>query len=789
MDNVLSQRNAIVVTGQGVINAIAADYETFVDNLLLSRSGIERYKDVLGNWDSYLGLVKSVPELPAGISGDYDRTTILAAKAAIESLKTANLWHEELTVPSHRVALLLGTSHGGRSQLDHFVNCGMPREAVENAEAVLNIGAHNYQTCALAAMLGIHGPTLTLSTACSSSGTAIVHGIDLLRSGKVDVVVAGGADAFSQLTLAGFRALGALATKPCGPFSETIGITLGEGAAFVVLERTGDALARKQAPLFELYGASTTWDAYHLTAPEPTGDGMRRAIDSALNESAIQPYSIGYISAHGTGTRANDSAESLAITQVFGTGTEPPVSSIKSFTGHTLGASAVTGMLAAFAGMNGGWLPPTVNFSGTRAGCSLNYIPNEPKPSRFDRFLSLSAAFGGCNCAIVAGLPTLTEKTHASPIESCNAVITGLGVLSPLGIGAQSISNLADDCRPSSYQGDNGKALVPGFEPRSMLPPGTSGRLNRVTQLAIAAVEQALEQAGWSRDKRCAQAMGLMVALSKGAVSSYESYLNSVCGGLWDKASPTSFPHLVMSSVGGQVALACGLKGAASTLIGEGESGLATLGLAVSSLSRLQALDAIVVLAADELTPLFLDLEHTLNGDKYGVPAEGAVALVIEREESALARKANTLASITGWGQTFGSPSELNENGLMLAAREALAQSGLTSSDLGMVVTAENLMSNPDSVNPLSEFFNSNDSLKLIRSFPAELDARSAFSGLLSVSRAISAFQKEKCAAQYRSTCLPAMIVGSGSYGSNNVVIVEPRNEIEGCQGETYHGS
>ena len=506
--------NRIVVTGRGVVGAIGRSIDVFETNLALGIGGIGTYVNLLPGQTVHVGLANDF-EAPAGLSAvapdGCDRTAQMAAAAAVEALTEARLWDGgRLLIGGEDIALMLGSSHGGRSQIDRFVTAGMNPQDRALSRGVMEHGAHYHQTAVVAALLSVHGPALTFSTACSSSGTAIAHGVDLLRTGQINAVVAGGADAFSKLTLAGFQGLGAVADGACGPFGSRIGISLGEGAAFLVLERLDDAIARGAEPLAEIFACATTWDAHHLTAPEPSGDGMRRAIENALALAGMPPEAIGYINAHGTGTRANDIAETLAIKRVFAAG--PPVSATKSFTGHTLGASSATGLLAGIAGLHKGFLPPTLAFDGSRPGCDLDYVPNKARPADTSRFLALSAAFGGCNCAIVSGKvdPAAAELAAA---EIDEVVITGMGVMSPLGCDPVSAFEAAVGPATDRPVGE-ASALVRGFDPKRHLPRGRSTRMSAIVQFSVAAIEQALVAAGWTAARRRPTEIGLMVDIA-----------------------------------------------------------------------------------------------------------------------------------------------------------------------------------------------------------------------------------------------------------------------------------
>ncbi len=188
-----------------------------------------------------------------------------------------------------------------------------------------------------------------------------------------------------------FRVLGAMADGPCAPFSDPIGLSLGDGAGFVILESAERAAARGAKMHAELYGYGLSWDAYHITAPEPAGEGMNRAISMALQASGVQPDSVHYINVHGTGTRSNDAAETVGLKRFFDganatVGADasrvPPISATKSFTGHMLGASSVLGVITSIVGMQNDWLPPTANLQ--KCDRAANWIvyrtcPDQPR--------------------------------------------------------------------------------------------------------------------------------------------------------------------------------------------------------------------------------------------------------------------------------------------------------------------------------------------------------------------------------------------------------------------------
>jgi 3-oxoacyl-[acyl-carrier-protein] synthase II len=692
----------VVITGMGIVCPSAQDVGKFADRVTGGPSGVERHTTIFPDAPVWAGLVDYRPEdcFTALEVEVLDRTALYAILAAAQALHDASLAPRLF----ERVGLVMGTSHGGRSQLDYFVENRHKLTPGEAALRVLVRAAHQSQTEAVARKLGIRGPVATLSNACSSSGAAIAYAFELLNAGKCDLVLAGGADAFSKLTYSGFRALGAMADGPCGPFSDTIGLSLGEGAGFVVLEAAEHARQRQVRVHAELLGYGMSWDAYHVTAPEPTGEGMLRALRMAMRHAGLAPESIDYINAHGTGTRANDIAECLALKRFFEPrGEVSPISATKSLTGHMLGASSVSGLIACVIGMDRGQLPPTFNFQSPRAGCDLDFIPNQARPATVRHFLSNSTAFGGANVVLAGG--RVEPQRPRSVRSTDDVVITGLGVVSPIGIELNAFrAALAgrrcgitpldrfplDGCRARHA------ALVRDFKPRKVLPTLNLRRVDRVTEFAVVAAGLALKHAGLWPVPEAADRIGLIVGTTRGAAASYEKYLDSVRDANWSGASAVYFPNLVMCSIGGQVSGALGLKGIASTLVDGVASGLHALVHGFEMLRRNDSQNAVVIVAADEVTPLFFHMLNELgwlapsdsaegfwpyDPDAQGmVLGEGAVALVIERSRAARGRGATGIARIAGTGLAADadSASDPEGRGLQRAAEEALADSGLS---------------------------------------------------------------------------------------------------------------
>jgi 3-oxoacyl-[acyl-carrier-protein] synthase II len=251
----------------------------------------------------------------------------------------------------------------------------------------------------VAERFGFSGPKFTVTTACSSSATAIGYGADLIRSGKSKAVLCGGSEALSELTFGGFNSLKATDPSPCRPFDrKRAGMSLGEGAGILVLEDFDEAIKRGVRIYAEFLGYGIGGEAYHITAPEPTGMGGARIMKEAIEESGLPLTEVDYINAHGTGTPLNDKAETLSIKNLFGERAYSiPVSSIKSSIGHCLGSAGAIEAITSVLSIIHQFIPPTLNHQEGDADCDLDYVPGKSREAEVRVVLSNSFAFGG-NC-------------------------------------------------------------------------------------------------------------------------------------------------------------------------------------------------------------------------------------------------------------------------------------------------------------------------------------------------------------------------------------------------------
>jgi 3-oxoacyl-[acyl-carrier-protein] synthase II len=392
----------VAVTGCGTINALGRDVPAFWSRLVRGDCGIAPVTGLFGDAESVQ--VAAVPDpLPrVAVREPMSRTDHLALVAALEAVRTANLPADGA---SYRVAIVVGTTTGGIREVESDL-MGARRGELPPRRRLRRIEKANTADI-LARRLRLCGPRFTVSAACASGAAAIAVAADLVRDGTVDAALAGGSDALACLTLSGFRSLRAVAPTVCRPFDRARnGLTLGEGAGFVVLERPAAAAARGAPILAELLAAAQTTDAHHLTAPSPDGAGAARAMRGALASCALPPTAIDHVNAHGTGTLSNDAAEASAVRASLGDhAAHCPVTSIKGAIGHTMGAAGAIEAIASIMTIREGIIPPTVGLREPDPDFRLDLVRDRPRDGARRVVLSNSFGFGGANVVLCLGAP------------------------------------------------------------------------------------------------------------------------------------------------------------------------------------------------------------------------------------------------------------------------------------------------------------------------------------------------------------------------------------------------
>lgn len=400
----------IVITGMGAVTPIGIGVDTFWNNLIAGKCGIETIKsfDTSELAVQIAGEIKDfnpTDYLPKDVVRKTDAFMQYAYIAAEEALKQS-----EIEIEPERTGIVMGTAMSGISTI------AFTQEALTGAshkkvgprfipKILGNIAAAN-----IAIAHNIQGPSFTVSTACSSGGDAIYQAAMLMQAGKADVMLAVGAESahcpIFIYSLANAKALSRNNENPqhaSRPFDEARdGFVIGEGGGALLLETEEHALARGAKIYGELLACGNTSDAYHVTAPHPEGRGAIACMKQALAEAKLNPEDIGYINAHGTSTPKGDEVETNAVTEVFGDNA-PLVSSTKGATGHMMGAGGVTEVISCIKAIETGIVPPTINLENPIADCKIDFVPQKSRKADIKYAMSNAFGFGGQNSSIIVG--------------------------------------------------------------------------------------------------------------------------------------------------------------------------------------------------------------------------------------------------------------------------------------------------------------------------------------------------------------------------------------------------
>jgi 3-oxoacyl-[acyl-carrier-protein] synthase-1 len=366
----------ILISGMGIVSALGNNVEENLHALRANRSGIAPLRYLRTSHTEFpVGEVKMTDEeminiLKISKDKPITRTSLMGMLAVREALRHCGLdmqssEKKEISafegVMGRRIAFINGTTVGGMDKSEQFY-----LDFLENDTKNAYISTHDCGACTemIADYFGIFSQVDTISTACSSAANAILLGAELLKSGRADIVVAGGSECITKFHLNGFNTLMILDREPCRPFDATrAGLNLGEGAAYVVMERfsTSQNQSSRKSQVV-LSGYANTCDAFHQTASSPDGEGAYLAMKKALEDAHLTTGQIDYINAHGTGTDNNDLSEGTAIVRLFGEKI-PPVSSTKSFTGHTTSAAGSVESVISILALQHNFIPVNLNFS------------------------------------------------------------------------------------------------------------------------------------------------------------------------------------------------------------------------------------------------------------------------------------------------------------------------------------------------------------------------------------------------------------------------------------------
>ncbi|MCM3217761.1 beta-ketoacyl-[acyl-carrier-protein] synthase family protein [Niallia taxi] len=394
----MNKLNRVVVTGTGAITSVGQNSQDFWESCLKGKSGISLIEknDLQLVGPKYGGQILDFDASQFVKVNDYKkigRGSNLLIASIYDAIKNANLDSDTY----EKADLFVGTTMGEISIETTDYNRYMGMSSSEN----LLDQSFLYTVLANACReFSLQGESMLIANACSAGNYAIIEGYERIRKGEQSICFTAGEDPFSTIAYYGFNRLKAIAASKCKPFDKNRdGMLVAEGAGCLVLEELEHAKARGANILAEVTGYGVSCDAYHITAPHPESAGVIQAMEKAIAKANIELEDIDYISAHGTGTPANDKAESFAVNNLFKR--KVPMSSIKSMIGHSMGAASLLEAIVCCNAVNQNIAPPTINFETVDENCEVDCIPNEARQFNIEYAMNNSYAFGGANSSVI----------------------------------------------------------------------------------------------------------------------------------------------------------------------------------------------------------------------------------------------------------------------------------------------------------------------------------------------------------------------------------------------------
>ncbi|CKI33230.1 3-oxoacyl-ACP synthase [Streptococcus pneumoniae] len=383
-------KNKVVITGMGIESSIGSDIEEFWKNCLngcIGTSLIEKDKLEIVN-SNQGGQIKTFKS----DLNTYGRSCKLLISAITEVLMDSGLDSQSLD------SVFIGTTMG-ETTIDYTLPNSHSKR--KNSKNLLRQNQLDNLICDALNELEINDVEVNLfCNACSGGNYALIAGFEGVRNGRINAVIIGGVDSFSTLAYYGFSRLNAIASDVCKPFDKNRdGMLVAEGVGCLLLESEEHALSRNAKIYAEVVGYGMSSDAYHINAPHPEGRGIECATQKALKYAGVNPNQVDYISAHGTGTVANDKIESKILGNIFGEKT--PVSSVKSMLGHTMGAASAIESIVCCLAIRDSKIPPTVNHITEDSDCNINCVPNYYQNKEITYAMNNSYAFAGSNASVI----------------------------------------------------------------------------------------------------------------------------------------------------------------------------------------------------------------------------------------------------------------------------------------------------------------------------------------------------------------------------------------------------
>ena len=401
----------VVITGMGALTPIGNSVKEFWNNAKEGKNGID-YVTLVDKDEVSVKVVGEVKNFDAAEavgkkeSKRLDRFSQFALACADEAIKSSGLDLDN--VDKNRIGVLVGSGIGGFSTIETEIT-KMATGSKRVSPFFIPMAISNMAAGNISIKYGLKGPSTAVVTACATGTNGIGEAFRQIKHGYADIMLAGGVEApITKIGIEGFNSLKALNTSNDPKFasipfdSERSGFVMGEGAGILVLESLESAKKRNANILAEIVGYGSTCDAYHITSPDPDGEGASRAMTQAIEEAKINKEEVSYINAHGTSTKLNDKFETIAIKRTFGDyAYKIPVSSTKSMTGHLLGAAGAIEAIICIEALRDNFIPPTIGYRNKDEDCDLAYVPNVGRNQEVNYELTNSLGFGGHNATLL----------------------------------------------------------------------------------------------------------------------------------------------------------------------------------------------------------------------------------------------------------------------------------------------------------------------------------------------------------------------------------------------------
>ncbi|TMP30812.1 hypothetical protein CWB99_05615 [Pseudoalteromonas rubra] len=614
-----------VITGYGLESAIGNN-QTLFASMAAGHSGVRAQADFaqLQLESHHAALLNEFRTNHKARSDQFDFATLFAISAVEQALADAGLSLEQLA--DKRVALCFGNANSGTDILLEGMT-QQDNEKIKQYPAYRQAAnVHNH--------FNLNGPLFCFTSACTASSSAISFGRELLRDNKADIVLAGGSDSLARLVYAGFHSLRSVSAGVCSPYGVDTGLSLGEGAGFVVMETAEAAQQRAANILAQLRGSGSSLDAYHATAPEPEGRGVSRSLSMALADAGVSGTQIDYVNSHGTGTPANDGAELQGIRRAL-SGEQPmtaQVSSSKSYFGHALGAAGALELISVLAAQRHGCLPATLGVNDVREDCQGYALIRERLAERqVDWFASTNSAFGGHNTSLVlaSGGVAHAPKAPASHQRVFIAAHTRID---------SQIRTAADKTATSSGLDEAGFSLKAHF------PTLYRRRMSCLSQYAIGAAEFALAASGLERETNDPTRCGGYFATALGCSEVQERNYDDLAKLGANNIKSTLFTDTVLNASLGSLAIAHTIRGTAANFSDCGNEGLQALWQAFYDL-RADRVERALVVAGEDSSNSSKQIWQAQAVEAADTQQANAAALVMVNE-SGLTANAQPLAEV-----------------------------------------------------------------------------------------------------------------------------------------------